>query len=608
MADNDLKGAAWIVPPSRYIQGRPAGHAVPQPRSLYLTMRDGCRLAADIYLPDGDETDGRWPTILIQTPYYRRFAIDPVARGVEPSPNIAKYRDTFVPRGYAVVIVDVRGTGASFGTRDGFRSPRERDDAYEIANWIVAQHWSNGTLGATGISYLGAASDFLASTSHPAVKAIAPLFAVWDTYLDNYYPGGVLLTNLADVYDELMLGLDQDRRDLLKKFSYYSDPNYRGPQPVDDDVDGSACRAAVAEHAGNFRMPDFMRALAFRNEPLPANRGLSSGSISPSSYSAGIRDDVAVYSVSGWMDGAGYANGAISRFLTLPNRNKYLLLGPWDHGARINASPWRADEIPEFDILAEIVRFFDEHLMGLDTGLRDEEPVHYFTVHEERWRAADAWPPFASSVQFFLSGAATLSAAPGAPVSDAYEVNFDIGTGKFTRYERIAAIDNREYYSDWSGHDRAMLNYTSAALTRNAELTGNVTASLWVASSATDCAVHVYISEVFPNGEANYVTEGMLRAQHRQESAPPRHYQTPCVFHDCTRAHAQDMPTDTPQLLRFSLLPISWTFLAGSRIRVSIAGADVDHCERIPGDGQLLLKLFRGGDKASHVSLPLRFV
>ena len=180
MADNDLRGNGWIVPPSRYIRERPAKHRVPRPSSLYLKMRDGCRIAADVYLPDGN-ADVRWPTILIQTPYYRRFAIDPTAKGVEPSPNVAKYRDAFVPRGYAVVIVDVRGTGASFGTRDSFRSPRERDDAHEIADWIVAQPWSNGALGATGISYLGAASDFLASTSHPAVKAIAPLFAVWDT-------------------------------------------------------------------------------------------------------------------------------------------------------------------------------------------------------------------------------------------------------------------------------------------------------------------------------------------------------------------------------------------------------------------------------------------
>jgi putative CocE/NonD family hydrolase len=589
------------------MQGRQPEYSLPRPKSVYLTMRDGCRIAADIYLPGGKSSeDARWPAILIQTPYYRRFAVDPSGSGVEPSPNVAKYRDTFVPRGYALVVIDVRGTGASFGTRDSFRSPRERDDAYEIADWIVAQPWSNGSLGATGISYLGAASDFLASTSHPAVKAIAPLFAVWDTYLDNYYPGGVLLTNLADVYDQLMLGLDHDHRDVLRKFSYYSDPNLRGPHPVDDDVEGTDCKAAVAEHAGNFRMPEFMRQLSFRNEPL-AN-GVSSNSISPSSYFAGTRADVAVYSVSGWMDGAGYANGAISRFLTLPSRHKYLLLGPWDHGGRINMSRWRTGETPEFDIFGEILRFFDEHLRGIDTGLRREKPVHYFTIHDERWRAADTWPPFPSCSRFFPSENAGLLESGGAAASDDYQVDFGTGTGKLTRYERIAAIDSREYYPDWNGRDRLLLNYTSSALTQNAEMTGNCTASLWVSSSTTDFAIHVYLSEVFANGETHYVTEGLLRALHRRESIPPDCYQTPCVFRSCTRADAESMPIGEPQLLRFSLLPISWTFMAGSKIRLSIAGADADHCEKIPADHPPRLQLWRGGTAASFLELPMRFV
>ena len=125
----------------------------------------------------------------------------------------------FVPRGYALVVVDARGTGASFGTRDSFRRPRERADYKAIADWIVAQPWSDGAIGATGISYLGAACDFLASTGHKAVKAIAPLFAVWDTWADNYYPGGMLIKRLALVYDELMLALDHDRRELRKQFS-----------------------------------------------------------------------------------------------------------------------------------------------------------------------------------------------------------------------------------------------------------------------------------------------------------------------------------------------------------------------------------------------------
>src|SRR5258705_6084324 len=219
MADTDTNGQAWRVPPSEYLARRPAEFACPaEPFSLYLSMRDNCGIAVDVYLPRqaaGREPAAKLPTILILTAYYRRFALKAGApTGTENSPNAAKYRDFFVPRGYALVVVDVRGTGASFGTRDSFRSPAEREDYREIADWVVAQPWSNGVIGATGISYVGAAAIFLASTGHPAVKAIAPLFAVWDTWKDHFFPGGVLLNQLAKGYDELMVALDHDRRDL----------------------------------------------------------------------------------------------------------------------------------------------------------------------------------------------------------------------------------------------------------------------------------------------------------------------------------------------------------------------------------------------------------
>src|SRR6202048_1108213 len=262
---------AWNVLPDEYVDQRPVEFGLPVPKSHYVTMRDGCRVAVDIYVPhslSGAVTSRTSPAIALFTPYYRRFKLRPAATG-EANPNTGKFRDFFVPRGYAVVVVDVRGTGASFGTRDSFRSPKEREDSREIADWIVTQPWSNGVIGATGVSYLGAASDFLASTGHPAVKAIAPLFSVWDTYSDNYFPGGIQLKSLTRIYDDLMVGLDHDQRDVLKQFSYFSNPDFEGPQPVDDDPDGTLVREAVKEHLGNFRQTEFMPEFRFREEGLP---------------------------------------------------------------------------------------------------------------------------------------------------------------------------------------------------------------------------------------------------------------------------------------------------------------------------------------------------
>ncbi|MBI3513075.1 MAG: CocE/NonD family hydrolase, partial [Proteobacteria bacterium] len=305
MPPSDQADRAWHETPNAYLERRPAEYACPvEPFSLYVTMRDGCRLAVDVYLPQSSGAAARkWPTIVILTPYYRRFALSHSNRPVEASPGASRFRDLLVPRGYALAVVDVRGTGASFGTRDSFRSPAERDDHREIAEWIVRQPWSDGVIGSTGISYVGAAATFLATTGHPAVKAIAPLFAVWDTWADHYFPGGVLLSQLARSYDDLMIALDHDNRELARNFAYFSEPAFAGPQPVDDDPDGALRRAAIAEHIGNFRMPDFITEFRFRDDRLPYDPDFTAQSFSPCRYAETIAADVAVLSVSGWMDG-----------------------------------------------------------------------------------------------------------------------------------------------------------------------------------------------------------------------------------------------------------------------------------------------------------------
>jgi len=601
---------AWRLTPHAYVARRTRPFRVPPaPASRYVTMPDGCRLAVDLYLPQaagGGTAPGPFPAITIFTPYYRRFALADPSRGDEAAPGVFRYRDLFVPAGYALVVIDVRGTGASFGTRDSFRSPREREDCRAIADWIVAQPWSNGAIGATGVSYLGAAADFLASTGHPAVKAIAPLFAVWDTWSDHYYPGGIHLKELARVYDELMVAMDHDRRDLLKKISYYANPNLAGPRPVDADADGSLCRAAIGEHASNFRMPDFITEFKFKDDSLPYDPDFTVARISPYGYCEGVGPDVAVYSVSGWMDGAGYANGAISRFLTLPNRNRHLLLGPWDHGARIDCSPWRRTVEADFPIVGEMLRFFDEYLMGLDTGLRQEAPVHYFTQHDEVWRAAESWPPVTTHEQLFLDADARLTAGSVAPGTDDYRVDFAMGTGGQTRYERIAAIDSRDYYIDWPGRDVAMLCYTTPPLTGDWEVSGHVLADLYVASSEPDAAIFVYLSEVEADGTVRYVTEGLLRALHRRESPCPPAHRTTWPYRSFARADAAPMAAGSVERLHFALLPTSWTFKAGSRVRVAIAGADADHCVQVPHGRPPRLTLHRGADRASSILLPVR--
>ena len=129
-----------------------------------------------------------------------------------------------------------------------------------------------------------------------------------------------------------------------------------------------------------------------------------------------------MYSIGGWMDGAGFANGAIARFLSLPNTRQHLLLGPWDHGARVNVSPFRDAVEPRFNVQAEVLRFFDHSVMERDTGLQAEAPVHYFTMGSETWRAARGWPLLGDVRTLHLSQGGALTDVAKPEGEDRYKV------------------------------------------------------------------------------------------------------------------------------------------------------------------------------------------
>jgi len=609
VSDNPKNSPAWKLDPATYFASREMTHGVPDPRSLYLEMPDGVKLAVDVYVPEGERPEGGFPAILHLTPYYRRFALKTGAAGsTEACPNAAKFRDSFVTRGYAMVVVDVRGTGASFGTRDSFRSPREREDFRTIMDWVVAQEWSDGCLGATGISYVGAAADFAATTGHPGLKAIAPISAVWDTYLDHYYPGGLLLTNLSGAYDELMQALDFDKREAMRNYVYFADPNLEGPAPVDDDSNRALLAGAISEHAANVSIVDFIREFPCRDSALAYDKDFTSGSFSPRAYCGNMSSDLAVFSISGWMDG-GYMNGAVARFLTLGGSRRHLLLGPWDHGVRVHASPFRNQPEPEFPLHGAILRFFDEYVRGDKTGLAGEASVHYFTMAEEKWKNAPDWPPTERApLVFQLTRDQTLSDADTAPGIVSYQPDFSFGTGRNTRYGRLAALDIREYYATWQVRSEDLLRFVCEPLRDDLCVTGHPVISLLFETDQADAAVLAYLEDIAPDGRRRYVTEGMLRALHRKETAPPEDYRAAWPFHGCEQSDTVPLTPGKAEVLRFSMFATSWKFAAGHRIGLALAGADRDNVVRIPygrpGNWKIHVGGPVGGAEGSGLELP----
>ncbi len=605
--DPDEGAEAWTVPPRRYGEARGPFFTVSPPISHYVTARDGTRIAVDAHVPAG-ATDPV-PAIVMFTPYYRRFALRPGHRSdVEVCPGLAPFRDSFVPQGYALVGVDARGCGASFGSRDGFRSPRERMDYYAVADWIVGQPWSDGTIGATGISFVGAAADFLAGTGHPAVKAVAPLFAVWDTWFNHIYPGGLFFSSLPPRYGAMADALDHDDRELVLTFAYFADPDFAGPAPVDGDPDGALRDAAVAEHWANFDMRDFAPQFPFRDEPLPEDPDYTSAVISPYSYHTPKTDAAtACYSISGWFDGGGFAHGATQRFTWQRNPGKRLTLGPWDHGARSNASPFRPGVLPTFDLRSELLRFFDAHLKGEDSGLGDEKPVHYFTMGEERWKAADTWPPPQAVHQaFHLQENGGLSPnVPSVDGADPYKADYARGTGRQTRYERLYPIPADTYYADWHGRDAHMLTYTTPAIDRDTEVTGHVAVTLHLTCSERDCALFAYLEDVGADGHCRYVTEGVFRAIHRKPGPNPENIPDTGPSHSFRRVDARPLVPGEPAEIAFEMFPTSYRFAKGHRIRLAIALADRDHFALIPAGRPPRIQVLRGKATLSRVSLPI---
>lgn len=611
MQNTSQVSSAWIVSPESYLARRPPEFDLPAvPESVYITMRDGCRLASDIYLPQSRESGrscGKVPTLLIFTPYYRRFRCRDSS--VEAATAAAKYRDFFVPRGYALMVVDVRGTGASFGTRDSFRSPTERHDYGEVAQWVTEQSWSDGVVGATGVSYPGAAACFLASTGHPAVKAIAPLFGISDIYSEQIFPGGMTSKIWTVDYQDVISSLDQDDRERVRQYAATASPAYEGPQPVDADEDGNLLAQAIHEHRNNFDLNDMAAELMFRDEGTLHDPDLTFAACSPFHYIDQIAKDVAIYSVSGWFDGGGYANASISRFLSAKSPLRYLLLGPWDHGAQTDISPWRKTNVPDFALFAELLRFFDHHLMHLHTGLDKEQPVHYFSVHAEQWHGAVSWPPAADAIKLYPGNRFALDTTAEVSASeDAYQVDFSLNTGKKTRWERLGGIVVDEYYPDWDGRDAAMLSYTSDVFLEPVELTGHITAHLKLRCSQPDASIFVFASEVDKDGVSHYMTEGMLRALHRKLAEAPPNYKTTWAFRTYARKDVQLLDVNSVESLVIPMLPVSWTLQTGSRLRISICGADKHHFPRLPHGRPPLLKLVRGGTDSTFFEIPYRSV
>ncbi len=580
-------------------------------QSVYIPMRDGIKLAAEVVLPKNLPPGVKIPALLSQTRYWRATELKaPFKWFLKPEmldPYFGKFKPFFSSHGYAFVLVDVRGTGASFGTCPYPWPMDSIEDAREIVDWIVAQPWSAGKVGAYGISYLGTTAELLTVLDHPAIKAVIPMFNHPDAYSDIAFPGGVFDERFIKMWGHFDEILDQNI--VPQEFGFLGRLLFKGVKPVNQDR--QLLQAAVRDHATNGSAYKLAQSVDFRDDQ-PAGQDFSIDAITVHRFKEKVaRSRTVTCGWASWMD-AGTADAVIRRFLTFDNAQR-AVIGAWEHGGRFNASPYRPPDAPAAPTLpgqwTEMLRFFDAHLKDIDNGARDDKVLFYYTMGEEKWKKTPVWPPKGVTTQrwYFAENNALSPVKPeAASGADDYRVDFEASSGEYNRWWELGVMERKTVvYADRTGAQQRLLTYTSPPLSEDVEITGYPVVTLYVTSTETDGAFYVYLEDVDETGQVTYVTEGQLRAIHRKVSSATPPYKLQVPYHSFKRADAMPLAPGGVAELTFGLHPTSVLIKKGHCIRIGLAGHDKGTFIRIPAEGTPDISVARTKLHASCVDLPV---
>ncbi|MEO3876625.1 CocE/NonD family hydrolase [Nonomuraea sp. B12E4] len=570
---------------------------IPRPASSYVTMTDGTRLAVDLWTWDQHQ---RRPTIVWLTRYWRR------STGAKPVSET--FRDAiayFTDAGYAFLVVDVRGTGASFGTRPTEWAPEEIEDYGTIIRWAADQPWSNGAVATLGTSYPGNAAELAAIASDGALRAVVPRFTDFTEYLHAFRPGGLVNTVISDTWIALTQALDRNNDPAAPELADALPPG-DSVAPVDGD-DGTLLAEAVAEHRANGDLRQVLEVLEHSDDPFTAGdlaATLEDVSISGLWPKIDARRVPSMHWAS-WYDG-GTADSVITRFLTY-HTPIVGITGAWNHGASTNANPFGArDEAPPEPSRAAqyaAIDAFLRPLLGDEPGSPPEQVLEYFTVGADTWRTTTTWPPAGHKPWnlFLAEGNSLTSEASPADGVDIYQVELATTTGIKNRWHTQlgAPLD----YGDRRRTDEALLVYDSAPLDSDLELTGTPIANLQIALDGHDAAIFTYLESVAPDGTVTMLSDGRVRLSLAGSERDDATYPGPTpTFTKATRNPA--IPGEQ-RLVRITLHPLSALVPRGHRLRFAVAGADAETFSPLPADqASTRITIHREPQKPSYVSVP----
>jgi len=266
--------------------------------------------------------------------------------------------------------------------------------------------------------------------------------------------------------------------------------------------------------------------------------------------------------------------------LNIQTPGSRLLLGPWGHGGALAHRPFGATVAAGFHHDAELLRFFDRHLHGLEDAGADEPPIRYFTFGANRWNSASAWPlPGAKPTSLYLCAGRRLRTGPPSDEVGCDEASVDraLGTGERSRWRGLLATFVPADYPDLGERHKGALHYDGDPLERDIEVTGHPIAHIHLRARHDDATLFVYLEDVAPDGRVQYVTEGQLRALHRRVTEPKDGLKSPVPYRSFCREDASPLEPGAPARLSIPLLPTSYLFRRGHRVRLVITAGDADH-------------------------------
>ena len=568
-------------------------------RDVMVPMRDGVKLACDVYRPasTGEAVARAFPVILERTPYGKgNTSRSEISRQQPEHPKsrqeVAAF---FVPHGYVVVYQDCRGR---YGSEGVFRKYLdEATDGYDTCAWLVQQPWCNGRIGTMGLSYAAHTQVALASLNPPGLAAM---------FVDS---GG-----FSNAYQS---GIRQGGAFELKQATWAYNNALKSPS-VMADPQRRAALAAVDLQQWFSRMP-----WKPGHSPLTAApeyedylfEQWTHGTFDdywaqPGLYAAGWYEhaaDVPQVHMSAWYDP--YARTATENYQGLVTRKRgpvRLILGPWTHGNRsysyagdVEFGPAATlDDNLAPDFLTLRWRWFERWLRGVDNGVDTEPAVRVFVMgggsgrrnaagrleHGGHWRQAATWPlPHTQFVPYYLHTNGQLSpeipAAMAPPLTYRYDPQQPVPTigGPISSGEPImvgGAFDQREAPAFFGSHPpyRSLaerpdvLVFQTPPLARAVEVTGPIVVHLWIASDCPDTDFTAKLMDVYPpsadypDGYAMNLTGGILRARYRASWESATLMQPGQVY-----------------AMRIELFPCSNWFAPGHRLRLDIASSNFPH-------------------------------